>query len=156
MWCAAALAAVVVSVAAFGQTTVKSDQGKPGTQGPWPVTLVNTAADAGGSFVIDAPCGQLVDTNDAGVGTTASRVPVSGPQASRIWIRVCNDLVNSASTQCRCSVSTCPAATTAGNPGDLLAQGDCVTYNIGARDAGIPCCVCNGAGSWLPTQECVP
>ena len=40
--------------------------------------------------------------------------------------------------------------------GDPLATGDCVTYNMTTQDAGVPCCICNGAGSFLPATECVP
>ncbi len=155
VWWAAFTAVVLWASSVPAQTTVKADQGKPGTMGPWPVTIQATG-DAGGVYVSDLPCGQLVQTNDASISTTPSKIPVIGGQASRTWIRICNDLGNSQSTQCRCSTSTCPAATTVGNTGDLLAQGDCVTYNVGYKDGGIPCCVCNGAGSWLPSTECVP
>jgi hypothetical protein len=152
------LAAVVLSALAFAQTTVKADQGRPGTQGPWPVTITGGLSLDGGSInVTTAPCSNIVMTNDAGIGTSPSRVPVNGGTAGREWIRICNDIGNSSSTICKCSTGQfCPATTAAGSVGDAIATGDCVTYNVGYGDGGTPCCVCNGAGSFLPAAECIP
>lgn len=166
------MVALIASALAFGQTTVKADQGKPGTQGPWPVSIsggsvVITLGDAGitvnvnfdGGFIgttSTQPCTRIVSTNDAGYGTTPSRVPASGPAAGRSWIRICNSLLNSSSTQCICATDSCPSTVAASTQGDLLATADCATYPLGVADSGVPCCVCNGAGSYLPSMECVP
>lgn len=156
-----AVVLVVASALAFAQQKV--DQGRPGTQGPWPVTITSGAAVVTVSFdggfigtVYTQPCTRIVSTNDAGYGTTPSRVPASGPAAGRIWIRICNSLLNSSSTQCICATDSCPSVVAASTQGDLLATADCATYPLGVADSGVPCCVCNGAGSYLPTQECVP
>lgn len=45
-----AVVALIATVSA-GQTTVKADQGKPGNQGPWPVTCANCAGADGGATV---------------------------------------------------------------------------------------------------------
>lgn len=152
------VAAVVVATLGWSQTTVTANQGKPGTQGPWPVTVTGGLSLDGGSLTVrEAPCSNIVMTNDAGIGTSASRVPVNGGTAGRSWIRICNDIGNSSSTICKCSTGQfCPGGTGAASVGDALATGDCVTYNVGYLDGGVPCCICNGAGSFLPAAECVP
>lgn len=162
LWLALAFVFLVPAGVALAQQVV--DQGQPGTQGAWPVSIsgatvnLNVAFDGGViGQTFPAPCSNLVMTNDAGYSTTPSRVPANGGTSGRIWIRICNDITNSSSTICRCSTGQfCPAATGAGNVGDALATGDCVTYNQGYGDAGTPCCVCNGAGSFLPATECIP
>lgn len=148
--------------AALAGTTV--DQGQPGSpSSPWnvkisgsspPVVIVTDGGFLGS--VLPQPCSALVQTNDAGIGTTASRIPVSGSAANRIWIRVCNSILNSSSAQCICSSYDCPVSVAVGALGDVLATGDCATYPVGVLDGGIPCCVCNGAGTFLPSTECVP
>lgn len=157
---AVGLLMLCVVVPVWAQTTVKADQGRPGTQGPWPVSITGGVViniDAGNITVVDSPCTNIVMTNDAGYSTTPSRVPANGGTAGRSWIRICNDILNSMSTVCRCATGQfCPLATGLGNVGDAIATGDCVTYNVGFADGGVPCCVCNGAGSYLPTAECVP
>lgn len=162
-WLAVVLIGLVLSVAAFAQNVVTANQGKPGTQGAWPVTITSGAATVTVSFdggfigtVTTQPCSRIVSTNDAGIGTTPSRIPANGPTASRIWIRICNSILNSSSTQCICSADTCPSTVAVFVQGDVLATADCVTYPLGTADAGVPCCVCNGAGSFLPSTECVP
>lgn len=171
----AVFAALFVAAGVWAQSVV--DQGAPGTQGPWPVLFsggnVNIVFDGGctftgGSVVVTGPdggavivrndvpdCSKVVQTNDAGVGTSA--VPVPGtPAAGRKWIRICNSVLNASSAICICSAMTCPQSVALGALGDPLATGDCVTYGIGTLDGGVPCCICNGAGTFLPATECVP
>lgn len=133
------------------------DQGMPGNQGPWPVTNVNgggTTTDGGG-FVSTwpAPCSVYKEQNTA-VGASATIVPAT-PLASRIWVRICNSLLNTSSAQCICSATGIPTFT-ASSIGDPIAVSDCVLYNITAADAGVPRCICNGAGVQLPSAECAP
>ncbi len=154
----ASIAATCVAVLAHADTPVTANQGKPGNQGPWPVTNVGGGnnPDGGNTFVLPGKCSKLIQTNDAGVGTSPLRVPVNGGAAGRIWIQICNSLLNSSSTQCICSAQFCPGSVAVGVAGDVLATGDCATYNVDLLDGGLPCCVCNGAGSFLPSTECVP
>ena len=77
------------------------------------------------------------------------------PLASRIWVQVCNSLLNSGSTQCICAANTCPTFA-ASSVGDPLNPGDCAMYNMTTQDAGVPCCICNGAASRMPATECAP
>lgn len=158
----------LIALMASGETLVKADQGAPGNQGPWPVTCVSgcgsggSGGSGGSTFAFDGgyiglvatqPCTRLIQTNDAGVGTSAQVVPAT-PATGRIWVQICNSILNFSSVQCICSTTRPTFA--AGSPGDVLATGDCATYNIGPQDGGVPSCICNDAGVFLPSTECVP
>lgn len=145
---------VVVGVSAGAQTTVKANQGAPGNQGPWPVTLVSGVGDGGEEPVVTAPCATLRQrTTDA--GTAVLTVPVGGGLASRIWIQVCNSQLNSGTSICICNADGQPTFSV-GSAGDVLSTGDCATYNVGPVDAGIPWCICNANNIALNTAECAP
>jgi hypothetical protein len=154
------LAVLLFAAAAVAQQLV--DQGAPGTQGAWPVTLTGgsviiTLGDAGLTINTNTqPCTRIVMTNDAGYSTTPQRVPASGPTAGRIWIRICNTILNSSGTVCTCATDSCPSSVAASVQGDVLATADCATYSLGVADGGLPCCVCNGSGIFLPAAECIP
>jgi hypothetical protein len=161
---------------AWADTPITANQGKPGNQGPWPVlvsgnvnivfdggcsftggSIISTGPD-GGSVLVHAAipeCSRIVQTNDAGIGTSPARVPGT-PTVGRTWIRICNSLLNTSSAVCICSAMDCPASVAVGAVGDVLATADCVTYGIGTLDGGVPCCVCNGASTFLPASECIP
>lgn len=145
---------------AAAQTVVKANQGAPGNQGPWPVTI----SGGGGAVTVDVtfdggyigtvstqPCKHYKETNTS-VSTSAALVPAT-PLANRSWVRVCNSLLNTEGAQCICSANTTPTFA-ASSLGDPLAVSDCVLYNITSQDAGVPICICNGAGVRLPTAEC--
>lgn len=152
-----AVIVVAAAVAAWAQNTVKADQGKPGTQGPWPVSVtggISITLDGGlglSTTSTTTPCSQYRETNTS-VGTSAAIVPAT-PLANRIWIRVCNSLLNTEGAQCICSATSTPTFA-ASSLGDPLAVSDCAFYNITAADAGVPQCICNGAGVRLPASEC--
>jgi hypothetical protein len=126
---------------------------------PWVVTFdggfmgtVNVIFDGG--FIgttATQPCSASAEANTS-VGAAAVPVPAS-PLVGRNWIRVCNSPFNSPPTQCICSISTCPTYVST-SVGDVLANSDCVTYNLGLADAGVPCCICNGAAKRLLSLEC--
>src|SRR4051812_29951638 len=85
---------LLVAAVAWAQTTVNANQGAPGTQGPWPVTLYNTdggpgsgGSSSGGGAVTPAPCSVYKETNTS-VGTSGAIVPAT-PLAGRIWVRIC-------------------------------------------------------------------
>ena len=80
------IVAAAVAGAAWAQNISKVDQGRPGNQGPWPVTVQGGgfSADGGSIFVITGKCRALVQTNDAGIGTTPSVIPVNGGTAGRV------------------------------------------------------------------------
>lgn len=146
---------MVLSAVAWAQRTV-ANQGKPGTEGPWPVVNQGgtTFITSDGGFigaVATAPCLHYRETNTS-VGAAAALVPAT-PLANRLWVRICNSLRNTPSAICVCSATTTPTFTAA-SLGDPLAVSDCVLYPITSADAGVPLCICNGAGVRLPTAEC--
>ena len=157
----AVLAVVGGGVAAWAQNSVHADQGKPGNQGPWPVTIggasisLNAAFDGGfiGS-VSTQPCSALISAN-TDAGTVAATVP-SSPAAGRTWIQICNTQLNTSTAQCICSAGQAKPTFSAGSPGDVLATGDCALYNISALDGGVPWCICNGSNVALASTECLP
>lgn len=159
------MSVMLVAVVGWSQTVVKANQGAPGNQGPWEVTCDNCSGggggSGGGSFTPDGgfigsvspqPCRLLVQTNDAGVGLTALTVPAH-PAAGRVWVQVCNSILNFSAALCICS--TAKPTFSLGSTGDVLATGDCATYNVTVADGGVPWCVCNDAGTFLPATECV-
>lgn len=133
---------------------VLSDQGKPGNQGPWPVTFAGSITDGGSEeSVLPGPCSVLVEANTS-VGAAAAIVPAT-PAVGRIWIRICNSGLNTSTAQCICSATSVPTFA-ASSLGDFLATTDCVTFNMTSQDAGVPQCICNGAGTRLTSLECKP
>lgn len=153
-WIPAVAVFALIAGVVYGQ---KVDQGRPGTQGPWPVTgtvvVVAGGSDGGFTFVAPLPCAHYAEGNTS-VGAAATVVPAT-PQAGRIWVRICNSLLNTEGAQCVCSGTSTPTYAAA-SLGDQLAVSDCVLYNIGTKDAGVPQCICNGAGVRLTSAECVP
>lgn len=147
--------AVIVAAGARGQTTVKANQGAPGNQGPWPVTISNSV-DAGNDIpVITGTCSSLRQrTTDA--GSAALTIPVGGGLSNRVWIQVCNSQLNSGTSICICDGDGTQPTFSVGSPGDVLSTGDCATYNIGTGDGGIPWCICNANNIALNSAECVP
>lgn len=152
-----ALAVVVLlaTCGALAQVVTTANQGAPGKQGPWPVTIAGSLGDGGAVPTMAAPCTGLAQIlTDA--GTAAVTVPVGGPTANRVWIQICNTVLNASTSQCICASNSKPASFTAGVAGDVLGQGDCATYNITAQDGGVPWCICNAANVALNSTECVP
>lgn len=151
------VAATLTALTALAQTIVKANQGQPGTQGPWPVTISGSVLPDGGSSsgsaVYTQPCSSYVETNTS-VGASVTKVPATNT-ANRVWIRICNSLLNTEGAQCICSNMTTPSFA-ASSLGDPLAVSDCVVYNTTVLDGGVPLCICNGAGTRLPAAECVP
>lgn len=150
------IVAIVAATAfkAWADSPITANQGKPGNQGPWPVRLVGSdgGSSSSSSTTTQAPCSVYRETNTS-VGTSAAIVPAT-PLANRIWVRICNSLLNTEGAQCICSGTTTPTFA-ASSSGDPLAVSDCATYPITAADAGVPLCICNGAGVRLPATECV-
>lgn len=148
----AVVLAVLFAMTARAVAQQYVDQGAPGTQGPWPVTISGSGGGSGGltAATYPQPCSSYVETN-VSVSTSSTLVPASST-ASRVWVRICNSLLNTEGAQCVCSATGVPTYAAASN-GDQLAVSDCVLYNLAA--ASTPRCICNGAGVRLTTAECV-
>lgn len=108
----------------------------------------------GGQVIATTPqiCTSTVATNTV-VGTSATPVPAV-QAAGRSYVQLCNTLQNSSSTVIKCTPTGSSPVFAAGNPGQVLATGDCVTYTIKAAAAAQ--CIANGAGSNVDSYECVP
>lgn len=156
-WTAVSVLAVLLCGAIALAQTSTVNQGKPGTQGPWPVTVVGPTDGGSTTTVITStlPCKTLTQSVTQ-VGPVATTVPAS-PAVGRVWIQVCNGVLNSSSLQCVCEATAKPTFSVS-SAGDTLATGDCATYNVGNTDGGQPWCLCNAdAGtSYLVSAECIP
>jgi hypothetical protein len=135
----------------------KVDQGRPGTQGPWPVTLASPSypSDGGypsgttGTATYPYPCSQAVqnvyvmDAGSINIGTASSR----------LYTIVCNSRDNtSGNIRCRVDSDGGVPTTTVGSTGDVLSTGDCISYT---NPPGVPI-RCIGASVYLTSFECVP
>ena len=139
----------------------KVDQGKPGTQGPWPVTIVggtgggggsggsgtNTVTDAGVS--VSVPYCSATASKNTTVGVASTAVPAS-PLAGRWFIRVCNSYRNSGTPIITCtSDGTTPTAASS-SAGDTLGVGDCAQYTTGSAIN----CISDTASTAVTSEEC--
>lgn len=160
------VAVVLVAAVAVAQTIVKADQGKPGTQGPWPVTLSGsipvvivdggvsggggtaTSTDAGVSVTV--PYCSVSRSSIVSVGTSASTVPVDGGLAGRWMVRVCNSIRNTGIPTVTCATGgVTPDAGLLGD-GESLQPGDCAVYTTG----GAVSCISDTAATAVSTWEC--
>jgi len=149
---------LVISAVAVGQQLV--NQGKPGTQGAWPVACVSGCGGGGGggSFpdggiaTFPVRCQASSPQAFTSVGLTAASVPLS-PAGARVYTRLCVTLEASGVPLVKCRTDGVdPAFGT--SPGEVLSPGDCVTYSLaGASNIR---CIANGASTPVSTYECIP
>lgn len=144
--------AFIICIATLALAQQRVDQGKPGTQGPWPVKGIFTSGDGGVNIGI-APyqCGSMVESvSDA--GTTAIPVPLAGNAANRVWMLVCNSAENTdqnALVKCR-GDNTNPVMGTS-NAGLVLDNGSCFLYTV---SSGVRC-ISNASNIAVSTSECL-
>lgn len=148
-------AAVLVSVAALAQTVV--NQGKPGNQGPWPVTLT-PAADGGISTVNGYPGPCAATSSDGGapqrvtsVGVAASTCPAQ-QDLNRRYIVYCNSSENTGSPIVKIRIDGTAPVIGIATAGDVLLPGDCILYPISS--AAAPSCIANAASTAVTSFEC--
>lgn len=159
IWCAFA-AGLLVAVVAKAQNVV--DQGMPGNQGPWPVTVSSaTSSDGGtaGQATYPSQCsatsadGGSVEQNTT-VGAAAVQVPGS-PRAGRVYINICNSAQNASTAIIKCRQDGVAPVFAAGNPGQVLLFGDCFV-STAPTTANTIQCIGSGAGLNVTSYECVP
>ncbi len=150
-----ALAASFFSLA-LGQTQVKADQGRPGNQGPWPVTATFTQGDGGtnaGLVTQQAPCVAPVESIiqfDGGVATTC---PLSQAPGRRFVI-FCNSDRNATNIwTIRADWDGGLPTTALNSPGQTLSVGKCIQYTINTA-ATPPRCISDVANAVLNITEC--
>ncbi len=134
----------------------KVDQGKPGTQGPWPVAVVSGGGGTvslvtdGGIAVYPLACTGASPHKYTSVGTSSTNVP-SATATGRYYVRVCLTYEASGQPQIKCRTDGVAPAFGA-TPGEVLAPGDCVTYTLPA--ASNVACIATAASTPVSTFEC--
>lgn len=161
---------ILLADPAHAQGTVVK-QGAPGNYGPWPVSLYlpdggvisfsgggggggssgNVTVDGGVISTTPQICTTTAQKNTA-VGVVSGATP-SSQLASRRFIILCNSIQNSGSPLVKCRVDGVAPVMASGNPGDVLAPGDCATYAIAA--ATIPQCIADTASTNVTSYECL-
>lgn len=157
----AVVAALLLGAGVYGQQLV--DQGQPGNQGPWPVSITGAIIvnfDAGfiGSI---APVKCAATIQDGGtanqntvIGAAAGQVP-GAPSAGRAYVNICNSAQNASTAIIKCRQDGTAPVFAAGNPGDVLLFGDCL-LSTAPTTANTIQCIGSGAGLNVTTYECVP
>jgi len=149
-WTGLCLVAFIAASAglAYADSRVIADQGKPGNQGPWPVTV---SGGAGGAVsVTPAVCGspthKITSVGVAAAVTPAAQLP------SRRFITFCVSLENSGNPTVKCRIDGTNPVLGNTNVGDVLGVGDCITYPI---PAGVtPKCIADAAATAFTSLEC--
>ncbi len=139
-----------------GGTPTLANQGAPGNQGPWPVTVTgNTGNDAG--FAISTtplPCVSPVDTFTTpgnAVDGGASPCPVT-QTANRRSIVMCNSPRNYGSPKITVRIDGTAPTISPFSPGQVLQTGDC--YTLIANSSIVPQCIADVADAGLTITEC--
>jgi hypothetical protein len=126
----------------------QGDQGKPGNQGPWPVSAIGPSGS--GIPVTPALCTTRAHKATT-VGTSSTNTP--GTQLTgRDYIQLCVSVQNGDTVRVKCRSDGTAPVFAAGNPGDVLDVGDCVTYAI--ADSVVPLCISNSASAEVASFEC--
>lgn len=140
-------------------TPVLANQGQPGNQGPWPVTLVGGGGSSDGGFAEQTtPVECRGTTADGGnpdtvttVGITSTPVPASAA-VNRVYLNVCVSPNNVSNASIKCLTGGGVPVVTSG-PGQVLLFGDCVVYT--AVQSNTINCISDG-GYAVTAFECVP
>lgn len=136
---------------AFAQSKV--DQGKPGLQGPWPVTIQSgTLSDGGTSTAITVKF--LCESVKSGItivdGGTVQNVPADGGLSGRWFIRVCTTGKNSGVPMIACTDDGQTPSMSFNAVGESIETSDCRTYYTPNTIK----CVSDTALTGVTTEEC--
>jgi len=153
------LGLVLVASVTYSQTVV--NQGKPGTQGPWPVTLIGgtgggTGGSSGAITVSEQPCTQPVESILVFDGGGASPCPIVALSGRRS-VTICNSPKNSGSPLWTVRADGLAPTISATSPGQTLGVADCISYMITATstDGGVPTnCISDTGNSVITITEC--
>lgn len=141
---------------AGGGTPVLANQGSPGNQGPWPVTLSGGSAQDGGAIVTqNIACTNPVESVITFDGGGSTPCPVTS-LAGRRTVTLCSSPKDTGTPLWTVRSDGVPT-TAATSPGQALNKSDCIYYTIGATSSdGGPAlnCISDTAGSHLLITEC--
>jgi hypothetical protein len=144
--CAFLLSPTWTYSSAGAQTTV--NQGAPGKQGPWLVTLSGSSG-SGTMTVQGATCS--VKDNHVSVSTTATACPPA-QQAGRRSVLICNSAANTGTGYIRVRADGTAPTTTLASPGTVLTKGTCMELTVAASVT--PQCISDVASTVVTTVEC--
>lgn len=136
---------------AFAQQKV--DQGKPGTQGPWPVIIQGTTLTDGGSTsatVVKFLCTSVKSGITIVDGGTVASLPAAGGLSGRWFIRVCTTSKNSGTPMISCTEDGQTPSMAFSGVGEGILWGDCRTYYTPNTIK----CVSDTALTGVTTEEC--
>lgn len=151
-WIGFMLAVGLIGGYALAQQVV--DQGRPGKEGPWPVTIISGGTGGGGSSssitVQDAPCASPRDSFYVPDGGVCPPTALAG----RRLILICNAPKNTAfgAPFVTITVDGQTPNTSLSSPGQDLGVGDCLTYNIPASTQTR--CIFDTPDAGLKITEC--
>lgn len=161
----------VVVLAAIAASAQVVDQGMPGNQGPWPVILSGGSASSDGGTIGGAtyPAQCRATAQDGGateqntvVGAATVRVPSTGAApgtttaaAGRIYMVVCNSAQNASTAVVKCRQDGTAPVFAAGNAGQVLLYGDCMTTTAPTTADAVQC-IADAAARNVTSYECVP
>lgn len=89
---------------------------------------------------------------DTTVGSVQALNCPTSQLANRRFITLCNSNENTGSPTVKIRIDGTAPMTGLGNPGDVLATGQCVSYNIGA--ATVAQCIASASGTHVTSLEC--
>ncbi len=150
-----------ISVVAVAQQIV--NQGRPGTQGPWPVTVTggggSTTYDGGNpSAATGVICNKTIADGGSpqqvtAVGLIAVPVPASA-SPGRYYMTVCNSTENSGTPQVKCLYNGVAPVMGKTTKGDVLGLSDCWRFDISSNN--VLECISDTAATAVTSDECVP
>ena len=141
---------------ALAQSGGVVDQGRPGKEGAWPVTIVGSGG-GGGTPVTTVPRACTTVLQSAVMVPAASTAVPTSQLASRAWVELCNSAENAqidSTIQVKCRGDGTAVAFGAQNPGDELAFGQCAVYYAAASVT--PHCISSNGDAGVTSIECVP
>lgn len=148
---AAFLLTPVWSVSPAGAQTVVN-QGAPGKQGAWPVTIVGGGSDGGTTgtvTVVPATC--AIKENVISVGTSSTSCPPT-QQTGRRSVFLCNGADNPGAGLVKVRTDGVAPTMTLGTPGTVLVKGTCISLPVDATK--VPRCISDVSGTIVTTMEC--
>ncbi len=131
----------------------KIDQGKPGTQGAWPVVIAVTTLPDGGVTAAQ-PVKFFCTTPKSGItivdGGTVATLPADGGLSGRWFIRVCTTSKNANTPMIACTDDGQTPSIAFNGVGESIVWGDCHTYYT----TNAIQCVSDTALTGVTTEEC--
>lgn len=145
------LTSLAIATLAWAQTVVTANQGQPGKQGPWPVTINGLFfPDGGGIPTYAAQCVQTRETVSSTIDGGAWDCPTT-QLTNRRWITMCNSQENSGTVGIKIRFDRVAPAAGLTTAGEVLNVGDCITL---ALDGGVtPICIDTSSGSASTAQQ---